>query len=136
MTVVRVTYKPAQTSLDLPPGSKFKAMDAFLLSPQLGDPVNEATKDIATAATTLATAERFETGAYAASIEADEGEIVVVGGRPRVSGAVMAHGGSYPNAKDPETSIAAVVEWGNANAPGARILGRAGDPFHSARRVE
>lgn len=136
MTRVNVRYKPAMTAIDLPPGSKMKAFDAFLLSDQLQEPVEAASDDIAALAASIAVKERYETGNYTASIEGGKGELITINGFPRVTGVVQAHGGTYPGARNAETSIAAVVEWGNARAPGARILGRAGDVYHTPKRPE
>jgi len=135
MATVEVRYKPANTSFDLRPGTGTEAMDAFLLSPRMARVTFQAAEEIAAGARALALAEAFKTGRYHDSIHAVPGEVIVIAGNPRVSAAVVANGGSYRNARNPETSIAAVVEWGNANAPARHILRRAGEPFDTEKMV-
>lgn len=128
----------AEFGIDTP--SKNKSMREFLVSEQLEDPVNAAAEDIAAAARTLAAEEIHSdtsSGDYTASIRVIRPEHVLIGGNWRVASAVVAHGGtaSYGGFTDPESSHAAVVEFGNPAAPhsGRRILGRAGQPWHTER---
>ena len=133
--MVNQRYVPANHHGDLPRGSKFQAMDAFLLSSRVERVAMEAAVDIATIAVQMALVEAFDTGRYAASIDVQP--IVVTMGvlhkNPRAAAAVTAHGGRPPESTDPESSTAAIVEFGNSRAPGRRILGRAGAPFNSMR---
>lgn len=149
MDGVRTRYIPANTRAQhnrararykIPP-SKNESMAELMVSEQIEKPVLDASHDIAQAARALATAElktaRAGASEYTESIDAAVGAIKVVDGNPRVSGAVTAHGGrsSWGGFKDPESSHAAVVEFGNPSAPnsGRRILGRAGAPWDNPK---
>lgn len=146
---VRSVYRPANSVVGMNRDrarrgiepSKNKSMREFLLSDQLDDAVAGATHDIASAARELAASEIHtpsSSGEYTASIHGEKADPVSIGGNLRVAGAVVAHGGtaSYGGFTDPESSHAAVVEFGNPAAPqsGRRILGRAGGPWHTEKK--
>lgn len=144
MAKTRVTsrYVPATRRRDLPAGSPYQAMDAFLLSNQLQAPVVMAARDIAADAVAIARAEitsDSSTDAYVDSIDVDEQKVITINTFPRVAAAVTANGGrsSWGGFTDPESSHAAVVEFGNAAAPqsGRRIFGRAGAKYNTPKGV-
>jgi hypothetical protein len=146
---VIVHYRPAHSitkmqrdrqefGVDTP--SKNKSMREFLVSEQLEIPVAAAGQDIAQAARVLSREEinsDWSTDAYVNSIHVEQADHTLIAGNWRVTVAVVAHGGvaSWGGFTDPESSHAAVVEFGNPAAPhsGRRILGRAGQPWHSER---
>lgn len=133
MARTRTRYKPANRASDLHPGSGMQAFDAFMLSEQMRRPVRAATEAVAAIAVEMYLAEASETGALAESVDVQD-QVVTINGNPRVAGAVTAHGGTPERAKDPESSVAAIIEWGNprgtaygaAPREGLHILARAG----------
>jgi hypothetical protein len=119
---LRVYYQPTNTRRDLPriPASQGrKAMDDFLVSPELQETVLEAAADIEADAVELATSEGLvDSGKYVSSFDHRAGEIVVVNDgeftNPRVSAEVSN-----------DAAHAAAVEYGNKQVgAGHRILGR------------
>lgn len=127
---VTVRYQPANTAADLPPGSRYQAMDAFLLSDQLAGPVMEAGRAIAADAKALYIAEAFDTGQTANSVFVSKG-VAVIAGNPRVIARVGANGGIPAGMKE-DVSVAVLIEFGK---PGLRILGRAGAPYDNPKVV-
>lgn len=121
---LRVIYRPANTSRDLPAGSPHKAMDAFLLSSRVQDVSLEAAKDIASAASDIAIAEgRTATGSYARSFKTEAIEPVLVAGNLRRAAAVYN-----------DDRAAAPVEFGNRRVGAGRyVLFRAGQLYHTPR---
>lgn len=123
------------------PPSRNASMAEFLVSPRLQHTVLQVAEDIADVARNLARTElqTAKEGAsmYLKSIEARVIPPVVAGRSPRAAAAVTAHGGraSWGGFTDPESSHAAIVEFGNPAAPnsGRRILGRAGITFHTPK---
>ena len=136
-------HNRARARYGIPP-SQNQAMNALLLSDQVQAPTLAAARDIAGEASDIARAElkTAKAGAseYLDSIDAGVAPPIVAGGSPRVAAAVTANGGraSWGGFTDPESSHAAVVEFGNPAAPGSgkRILGRAGARFHNPRAAQ
>ena len=135
-------YKPAHTMADLSApalAAGHQSMAEFLLSPQLMKPVLKAAADIADDARAIIVAEAYDTGALLESVNSGPAEPMVFNGNPRVAAAVTMHGGIYRRAKDPESSVGAVVEFGNSQTRGkgpaqqVRPLWRAGQPYHSPK---
>ena len=128
-------YVPANHRRDLPKGSRHRAMDSFLLSPQLQDVVLRAGEDIAGEARGMAIEEGVaETGEYASSFDARVGPPLSVGPpfpNPRVSVIVSNDAGDA----DTGYSVAADVEYGTSTRPGKRILYRAGLKYHTPRGI-
>jgi sugar phosphate isomerase/epimerase len=112
--------------------STMQAMDDFLMSEEVQDVALDAAKDIADTAAGLAVGSgSVETGGYARGFEAERTEPVVAGGNPRraarVSNEYVDENGYAP---------AAAVEFGNKKAgPGKRVLGRAGEQYHTPRGI-
>ncbi len=131
---VRTRYVPAMHATDLPKGSRMQPFDAFMLSEQMRQPVRAAGEEIAGIAVTTYIAEAFQTGALAGSVDV-KNTVTVINAAPRVSVAVTAHGGIYPRARNPESSTAAIVEFGNSQRPGLHVLARAGAPYDSPKGV-
>jgi hypothetical protein len=122
-------YKPANRRSDLPKEARAlgrRAMDDFLLSPQLLKPVMAATKDIKDAAEALTVAEgKVKSGDFLRGFDSAVGEIVEVSGNPRVTGRVFN-----------DSEHAAAVELGNQRAgQGSHILLRAGQPWHTRKGI-
>lgn len=115
-------YVPAETKKDLPKGSPYKAMDAFLMSDRVRDVAHAAAKDLADDAATIVSAEATETGALARGYEAREDLPVVIDGHPRRVAVVVNN--------DP---AAAPVEFGNGRARAVHPLQRAGEPYHTPK---
>ena len=109
-----------------------QGLAAFLLSQQLYDATAEATRDIAVDAKALAPG---DTQDYRDSIKAEDGGVTRpamngLDGNPRRAGVVTAHGGGGTE-RNPEGSVAVALEFGNAKTSAKRVLGRAGDPYHT-----
>jgi len=124
----RAWYVPANTRRDLPAGSRFRAMDDFLLSRQLHKPVLEAAEDVASEARALAIeGGMVDSGDFVSSFDVEAGPVLTVSDpfpNPRVTGRVTN-----------DSDHAAAVEWGNAQTKGQghRVLGRAGEKFHTPK---
>lgn len=139
----RARYKPANHIGDLEPGSGFQAFDAFMLSDQMRKPVRQAAEAIATDAVEMYRTEATQTGELAESVDVVD-QVVSINGNPRIAAAVTAHGGTYPKARDPESSKAAIIEWGNpqgtaygaAAREGLHIMARAGIPYDTPKLVD
>lgn len=121
-------YRPANSSASLSPEARAlgrKAMDAFLLSPQMQKPVTEATKDVEGAARALTVAiGAVDTGDFLDSFDSGPADPIVISGNPRVAGRVTN-----------DSDHAAAVEYGNsAVGAGRRVLGRAAQPWHTEKR--
>lgn len=120
-------YKPANTSRDLAPEARAvgrKAMDAFLVSPQMQKPTDEAAADVADAARTLAGIIAYDTGSYSESFESGPAAPVEVAGNVRVSARVTNDDDAAP-----------AVEFGNSKVgPGKRVLLSAAQPWHTEKR--
>lgn len=122
--------------------STLESMKEFLVSPAVQEVADHAAADIASIAALIAHTEitsESSSGAYEDSIDSQPIEPVVIKGNARAAAAVTAHGGteSYGGFTDPESSHAAVVEWGNEAAPhsGRHILRRAGATHDTAKGV-
>lgn len=119
---VRVWYQPTNTRRDLPrvPASqKRRAMDEFLVSPELQDVVLEAAADMEADAREIAVSEGLvSSGEYVSKFEHKAGPIVEISDgdfpNPRVSAEVSN-----------ESKHAAAVEFGNSQVgEGHRVLGK------------
>jgi hypothetical protein len=132
---VKVTYRPANYATDLPKGSRFAAMDSFLLSDQVQDVSIAAAKDIASDAVDIIVAEAYETGTLADSVDVAPGRVITVNTYPRTTAVVTMHGGVPPRATDPEASTGAIAEFGNSQREAVRPLGRAGRKYDTPRRL-
>lgn len=121
-------YRPANTQRDLSPEARKlgrRAMDDFLLSPQVLRPTIEAANDVADAARELTVAEgHVDTGDFVSKFDVGVGEIMTIDGNPRVTARV--HN---------DSAHAAAVEFlsPNKGGHGFRILGRAAQPWHSPK---
>lgn len=128
----RVRYKPANTMADLSDearGAGRRSMQEFLLSHQVQEAADGVAKVIAEDARAKAP---VESGALRDSVDAVEGEPMTIDGNPRRVASVVAHGGIYPGATDPESSVAARVIFG----PRAEnFLREAGEPFNTEKSV-
>ena len=123
-------YKPANTVADLSDqarGLGRQSMAEFLVSPQVQRPVSAAAKDISEAARDLALAEATRTGSFANAFESGVGGIMVVAGNPRVTAQVS---NSDPAAMANEYGGRGAL---GSNVPERRILGRAAQPWHTAK---
>lgn len=128
---VTVWYQPANSRRDIPRipgGQRFGAMDDFLLSSQLQDPIDELSDDMVEDAQQLAVSEGITgSGRYLSSFESEKGPVVEVNdgeyANPRVSAEVR------------NTAItAAAVEYGNKQVGrGHRILGRIAERYTSPK---
>lgn len=128
-------YKAANTARDLPKGSPFRAMDAFLLSDRVQDVASAGAADIAEAAQRLAEAEAYETGEYSRGFEAVEIPPVGEGGPGGTVGGIHLEGGPRRAAIVKNgTPTAAVNEFGNSRREGKHILRRAGEPWDSPQK--
>lgn len=129
---VTYRYVAANTARDLPKGSPFRAMDAFLLSDRVQDVATAGAKDIAEAAQRLAEAEAYETGAYSRGFEA----VVTdpVGGGTGDDDMRLEGGPRRAAAVRNSTPTAAANEFGNSRREGKHILRRAGEPWDTPRR--
>lgn len=134
-SIVRTRYKPANTRADLPPGSPYQAFNAFLLSEQMQQPTTEAAQDIAGSAVMIYAREARDTGHTMASVDARPDIPVMVAGNVRVAAVVTANGGRYRGARDPEASVALIVEYGNSQFEGKHILHRAGKPYDNPKAL-
>lgn len=121
MPVVR-RYVPAETKKDLPKGSRFKAMDAFLMSDRVQDVAHRVAEDLADDAATIVSAEATETGELARGYEARADTPVTIDGHPRRTAVVVNN-----------VAHAAAVEFGNAQSRAVHPLQRAGEPYHTPK---
>lgn len=115
-------YVPANTKRDLPKGSPYKAMDAFLMSDRVQDVAQEAAKDVAEDAGVIVSAEATDTGELARSYEARADVPVVIDGNPRRTSVVVTN-----------VAHAAAVEFGNSRSRAVHPLQRAGEPYHTPK---
>lgn len=132
---VRVRYRPANTVADLDKRVRAtgrKSMAEFLMDDRVQDVADAAAVEIAAAAKALVDKDG---GELSRSIEPAVQEPQVYDGNPRRVASVIAHGGIYPNARDPESSIAAVRQFGNSRVEGDRFLSKAGQPYHTPKRT-
>lgn len=123
---VEAFYRPANSRRDLPAGSGFKAMDAFLLSSRVQDVVNDVAEAIADDARALARAEGLvRSGVYSTSFGTRESEPVVLAGEhpnPR-RGALVVNDAPH----------AASLEFGTSKARAYHVLERAAEPYRSPK---
>lgn len=115
-------YVPANRKQDLPKGSRYKAMDAFLMSGRVQDAAHAAAEDIAQEAGVIVSAEATDTGELARSYEARADAPAVIDGNPRRTAVVVTN-----------VAHAAAVEFGNSRSKAVHPLQRAGEPFHTPK---
>lgn len=115
-------YVPAETKKDLPKGSPYKAMDAFLMSDRVQDVAIAAAKDIAGGASAIVAAEASDTGELARSYEVHETSPEVIDGHPRRTAIIVNN-----------DRAATPIEFGNSRTPAHRPLQRAGEPYHTPK---
>ena len=115
-------YVPANRKQDLPKGSPYKAMDAFLMSDRVQDVAHAAAGDVAEDAGVIVSAEATDTGELARSYEARADAPAIIDGNPRRTAVVVSN-----------AAHAAAVEFGNSRSAAVHPLQRAGEPYHTPK---
>lgn len=132
MSTVKPVYVAANTRADLPPGSTHLAMDALLMSDQVGDVTKEITHVIAASAIAAAPTAGVDTGDYMSSFHVDEG-VPIFAGTP-----------SFPRRTfelSNTSEAAAHIEFGGRRPRSTivdephHIIFNAGEPFHTPKGV-
>lgn len=114
-------YVPANTKADLPKGSPYRAMDAFLLSDRVQDAADAAAKDIAAEAAARA---GKDSGELASRYDAVDGGVQSYAGNPRRTSAVVN-----------DSPHAAADEFGNSRRAGSHTLREVGARYDTAKGV-